>query len=201
MPRLFWALAFPWSAALRYHATACASSCATPWPVAYIRPRLYWALASPWSAALRYHATACASSCATPWPVAYITPRLNCVGAFPWSGALRYHATAIRASARTPPAKRVLTRCFTFRPMASWAPHELGQRSRDRDAGIVKGPLMTIRRRADGYFSLVKITLRIAWGRLPCPSRSSPTSGSALASKDGRGSELTPSAPPSPASA
>src|SRR5271165_6067801 len=108
-------------------------------------PRLFWALAFPWSAALRYHATACASSCATPWPVAYITPRLNCVGAFPWSGALRYHATAIRASARTPPAKRVSTRCFTVRPMASWAPHKPRQRSRDRDAEIVKGPLMNDR--------------------------------------------------------
>ena len=42
-PRLYWALAFPCSAARRYHRAASASSCGTPSPVPYAKPSLFWA--------------------------------------------------------------------------------------------------------------------------------------------------------------
>ncbi len=42
-PRLFCAWAWSWSAAFRYHATASAWSCGTPWPVSYMTPRSLWA--------------------------------------------------------------------------------------------------------------------------------------------------------------
>ena len=37
-PRLNWAAAEPWLAALRYHFTASAPSCATPCPSMYMAP-------------------------------------------------------------------------------------------------------------------------------------------------------------------
>ena len=79
------------AAALRYQATASASSCWTPRPLAYIAPRLYCASASPWSAALRESRRRLQrASCWTPRPSAYINPSLSCASAAPWSIALRY---------------------------------------------------------------------------------------------------------------
>src|ERR1035437_8335476 len=76
-PRLNWAFASPWSAALRYQRAASAWSCGSPWPSAYMQPRLNWAPASFCSAALRYQRAASAWSCGTPWPLSWVNQTLR----------------------------------------------------------------------------------------------------------------------------
>ena len=63
-PRLYCAVAFPWSADSRNHFTASLLSFMTPCPCAYRNPSLDCASAFPWSADSRYHFTASlGSSC------------------------------------------------------------------------------------------------------------------------------------------
>ena len=47
LPRLYCATSSPWSAARRYHRTASASSCGTPWPRLYLYPRLNCRVGEP----------------------------------------------------------------------------------------------------------------------------------------------------------